>query len=480
MGYGIFQLILLIGIIGGIGVQTTFAQVRGETSALTPLAGELGTHLIAMPTYTYSRMPGTLGLQAEEESWRPDKWRDRQIFNRFVPMIDWKTNQNNIWFYVGKENGDMLWQELNYRGEVPNKVPMIYGGFAASLTNEFYTFAEFNQIDFFSGSNFGSHSEQINTQRFSWFGENLPAYSGLYGGFGYNGTGDFLKNASVLTGSEYLWAWNEKEWMPIRISPRVEGNASVYFMKSEIELHASTEKFQIKDSVAENHNSFGLRLKGKSIGGGLYVNNVKDKENIVAWTDFNHSFFGFANRGFIAFGDSLRFADSLEYGIDLNKSTSLTPGFLFNQSGIKMYAETAYKSKPLYGKVRAYQNYAADFESIGFDSEIAYKSSLAEAGAAYSKEFFEYYREHDFYGIKPVENSAKFFLKYRFLKDLAFTHEWVYRDLWFWNAQVEQHIPRWNATFYAVWLNALSKDRKDFDFGGVNGARFYCGINVRI
>lgn len=469
------------------------AQVQGETPALTPFTGELGTHLIAMPTYTYSRMPGTLGLEAEEETWLPDKWKNRKIFNRFVPMIDWQINLHNIWLYVGKENGDMLWQELAYknRNEAPNKTPMIYGGFAAPLPGKFYAFAEFNQIDFFTQETFDSHRERINSQKFSWFGENLPAYSGLYGGFAYSGTGNFFKNASVLTGSEYLWAWNEKEeeWMPIRISPRIEGNASFYFMKNEIELYASTEKFQIKDSVAENRNNLGLRLKGKNTGGGFYASRTEDRENIIAWTDFNHNFFGFANKGFVVFNtwqnqeikfDDIHFADSLEYEIDLSKSTSLTPGVLFNRSGAKIYAETVYKSKPFFGKVRTYQNYAGDFESIGFDSEVAYKSSSAEAGAAYSREFFEYYREHIFYSIKPVENSAKLFLKYRFLENLILTHEWVYRDLWLWNAQIEQQIPRLNASFYAIWLNALSKEKKDFSFGGVNRTRFYCGVNVWI
>ncbi|MDR2731824.1 MAG: hypothetical protein LBB36_01235, partial [Fibromonadaceae bacterium] len=143
-----------------------------------------------------------------------------------------------------------------------------------------------------------------------------------------------------------------------------------------------------------------------------------------------------------------------------------------------LYGETTYEFKPFFAKTKVYSNYTEDFQSTGFDSEFAYKSRLAEAGAIYSREFFEYYREMIFYRIKPVESSAKLFLKYRFLENLSVTHEWVYRSEWLWNAQVEQRIPKLNASLYAVLLNALSKDTKDFPFGGINAARFYCGVNM--
>jgi hypothetical protein len=485
--------------------SVVFAQVQGEIPALTPFIGEQGTYLIAMPTYTYSRKPGNLGLKAEEETWHPDKWKNRRIFNRFVPVMDWETKESSVWLYFGNELGDMLWQELTALGEETNRTPMLYGGFATPPINGFYAISEFNQIDHFSEATFNMRKGRINnSQKFSWFGDNLPAYSGLYGGLGYNSEHDFFKNASVLTGSEYLWAWNKEEWVPIRISPRVEGNARFYFMENEIELNVSTEKFKIQGSAAETHSDLGLRLEGKNTGGGLYASQAKDKENIIVWADFNHSFLEFiANKGFIAFSSnqyqdlgfvdiydfnlakpvSFAFADSLEYKTALSEPTDLTFGFLFKQNGVKLYSETTYKSKPLLMKVKAYQNYTPDFESIGFDSEIAYKSSLAEAGAAYSREFFEYYREGIFYDIKPAENTAKLFLKYRFLEHLSLTHEWVYRDMpqaWFWNAQIEQKIPELNTSLYAVLLHVLSKNTKDFSFGGLNETRFFCGINIAL
>ncbi|MCL1966761.1 MAG: hypothetical protein FWF67_02645 [Fibromonadales bacterium] len=481
-----------------------FAQVQGETPALTPLASEKGTYLVAMPTYTYSRVPGTLGLNAEEETWVPDKWKNRRIFNRFIPMIDWEKKQSGIWFYTGNEIGDELWQELAEANGEPNKTPMLYGGFATPPFGGFYATAEFNQIDHFSEANFNARRKRANSQEFSWFGENLPAYSGVWGGAGYNGTGGFFKNTNVLVGSEYLWAWNQEEWVPIRINPRVEGNASFYFMETEIELFASTEKFQIKDSAAENRSNFGLRLKGENTGGGLYTSRIGDEENIVTWVDFNHTFFeDFTNGGFIALSSQQRkhlgftdvellgfdiakpfsftFADSLEYKINLSNPTDLILGVLLNPNGIKIYGETTYDSKPFQAKTRAYQNYSINWESIGFDGEISYRSRLAWIGAAYSREFFEYYRDSAFYDIKPAESSAKLFLKYRFLKDLLLTHEWIYRDLptrWLWNFQAEQKIPKLNTSLYAVWLHVLSKNRRDFPFGGEDRARFYCGINT--
>ncbi len=469
----------------------SFAQVQGETPALTPFANELGTHLIAMPTYTYSRMPGALWL-AEEEIWRPDKWRNRRIFDRFVPIMDWETRQNNIWFYTGNEIGDELWQELAGTNNEPNRTPMLYGGIATPPFGGFYTMAQFNQIDHFSEATFDTRKERINSQKFAWFGENLPAYSGIYGGFGYSGTGDFFKNASILTGSEYLWAWNKKEWVPIRISPRTEANAGFYFMEKEVELHAAAEKFQIQDSAAEDRKNFGMRVKGKNTGAGIYASQTKDDENAIIWLDFNHSFLQhFTNEGVIEFysrqstgADSLEFAitDSLEYKIGITKTTDLIIGLLLRTGGVKLYSETSYEFKPLSMKTRAYQNYAYDFQSIGFDGEVAYKSRIAEAGAAYSKEYFGYHRwERIAYEAEPVENSAKLFFKYRFFENLMLTHEWVYRDnpaTWFWNAQIEQRIPKLNASLYAVWLNALSKNNKDFDFGGVNRTRFYCGANL--
>jgi len=481
-----------------------FAQVQGETPALTPLASEKGTYLVAMPTYTYSRAPGALGLNAEEETWKPGKWKNRQIFNRFVPMINWEVKQSSLWFYTGNEIGDELWQELSRTNDEPNRTPMLYGGFATPPFEGFYATAEYNQIDHFSEATFNARRNHINSQKFSWFGENLPAYSGVWGGAGYNGTGEFFKNANVLVGSEYLWAWNKEEWVPIRVSPRVEGNASFYFLKNEIELFASTEKFQIQDAAVENHSGFGMKLRGENTGGGLYASRINGKENIITWMDFNHIFFeDFTNSGFIALSSfqrktlgftdiefiglelakpfSFTFADSLEYKMSLSNPTDLILGVLVNQNGGKIYSETTYNSKPFQAKTRAYQNYSADWESIGFDSEIAYKSRLAWVGAAYSKEFFEYYRESSFYDIKPAETSAKFFLKYRFLEDLSLTHEWIYRDLparWFWNFQAEQRIPKLNTSLYAVWLHVLSKNRKDFPFGGEDRARFYCGLNA--
>jgi hypothetical protein len=482
-----------------------FAGVQGETPALTPFIGEQGTYLIAMPTYTYSRKPGTLGLNAEEETWQPDKWKNRRIFGRFVPVMDWETRESSAWLYFGNELGDMLWQELTARGEESNRTPMLYGGFATSPFNGFYAISEFNQIDHFSEATLDTRKKRLNnSQKFSWFGENLPAYSALYGGFGYNSEDDFFKNASILTGSEYLWAWNKEEWVPIRISPRVEGNARFYFMGDEIELNLSTEKFQIQDSAAEIHNNLGLRLKGENTGGGLYASRIKDRENIIVWVDFNHGFLQLlSNKGVVAFSSSqyrdlgfvdiydldlakpfyLAFADSLEYKTAISNPTDLTLGILLRQNGIKLYSETSYKSKPLFMRVKAYQNYAEDFESIGFDSEIAYKSHLAEAGAAYSREFFQYYRERIFYDIKPAEVTAKLFVKYRFLENLSFAHEWVYRsmpDIWFWNAQIEQKIPELNTSLYAVLLHILSKNVKDFSFGGTNETRFFCGVNVAL
>jgi len=478
--------------------SSVFAQVQGETPALTPFIGEQGTYLIAMPTYTYSRKPGTLGLNAEEETWQPDKWKNRKIFNRFVPVMDWEIRESSVWFYFGNELGDMLWQELNSQGEESNRTPMLYGGFATPSVNGFYAISEFNQIDHFSEATLDTRKKRINNSlKFSWFGDNLPAYSAIYGGFGYNSEDDFFKNASVLTGSEYLWAWNKEEWVPIRISPRVEGNAEFYFMGKEIELNLSTEKFQIQDSAAEANNNLGLRLKGENTGGGFQASQIKDKENIIAWMDFNHSFLQFlSNKGFISFSSSqyqelgfvdvniynlnltkplyFAFADSLEYKTAISNPTDLMFGILLRQNGIKLYSETNYISKPVFMRVKAYQNYADDFESIGFDSEIAYKSSLAEAGAAYSREFFQRRREA----------TAKLFAKYRFLENLSLTHEWVYRsepsDIWFWNAQIEQKIPELNSSLYAVLLKVLNKNVKDFPFGGTNETRFFCGINIAL
>jgi hypothetical protein len=195
---------------------------------------------------------------------------------------------------------------------------------------------------------------------------------------------------------------------------------------------------------------------------------------------------------------SLAFSDSLEYEIKLRESTALIPGILRSQNGVKLYGETTYKFEYFFAKTRAYQNYATDFKSIGFDSEIAYRSRLAQAGLAYSREFFEYYKEQAFYDIKPAESSAKMFLKYRFLENLSFAHEWVYRSevqnnlnppdftvfyipaTWFWNMQIEQKIPKLNTSLYATLLHVLSKDNKDFSFGGLNATRFFCGLNVSL
>ena len=449
--------------------SVAFAQIPGENN--------LGTFLIAMPTYTYTRTPGTLGLQADEETWSPEKWKNRRIFNRFAPIMDWKIQENSVYFYTGNEIGDMLWQELNERGEEPNRTPMLLGGFATPLYKGFYAAAEFNQIDHFSTSTFAARKiRNHGSDDFSWFGGNLPAYSGLSGELGFIGSGKFFKKASVTTGSEYVWAWHNEEWVPIRISPRVQGDAVFNVMDTEVELLAGTEKFEILDSAAQYNNSLGFRLKRENIGGGFYAYGEKEK---IGWTDFNFDFFGnFSNRGFVAVNQDkeILFADSLEYAIKIKNSTTLTPGFLINQNGIKLYEEATYKIKHLYAKTKTYQNYTEDFTSVGFDGEVAYKSNSANIGVLYSREFFDEERD---YGL--AQNSAKMFLKYRFLKDLFISHEWIYRDFpktWLWNAQIEQRIPQLNASLYAVWIEVLQGKAKNFDFGGYNETRFYCGIRV--
>ena len=80
---------------------------------------------------------------------------------------------------------------------------------------------------------------------FSFFGENYPMFSSVYGGLGF--TNDFV-NASVLVGMEYIWLFTESSrWIPVHYKPRVEtradiGNFSTTFVYENAEYQNKRKK----------------------------------------------------------------------------------------------------------------------------------------------------------------------------------------------------------------------------------------------
>ncbi|GHV13550.1 hypothetical protein AGMMS49938_08300 [Fibrobacterales bacterium] len=500
--------------------------MQGETPALTPFVSELGTHITAMPTYTYSRMPGAISIRGEEEIWRPSKWKDYRLYNRFAPVMNWQVGDPSLYFFTGNEIGDELWQELLSANAEANRTPMLYGGFTTPNYNGFWATFQGNQVDHFSNATFDERKKQLGgKQDFAWFGENLPAYSSAFGGVGYNGS---IGNFSVLAGKEFIWAWRKidstaaGEWTALEISPRVEINGNFFlpkklntefFVRTQ-NLNPATENLttELEQETKKNNETFvAAKIGGESFSVGVSADKINKQNDEVYYSGWFEKENKISNRvsNYLLISRGI-FSDSLWANFNTTQNTQLTLGTLINGVASKFFGNLNYKIGSLNMETKHYLlgNFDNFFLSYGSQAEIYYLTKKAKIGAAASGEEFsflfrdgckdnsfltlcEWLFDEVFYNeVLPAQKSAKFYINYNFRSGLTIQHELAYRskiqsDLnipsaWFWNAQIEQKIPNHNAYLYAVFIHILSKDEKEFSFGGIDRARFYCGLKVEL
>jgi hypothetical protein len=268
-------------------ITTLWAGVPGEVSALDSLYGGSGTRLLSMPTYIYERPAGFAGVHALDEQWTPDRSADRHLPNRYSRILNWQSGNPGLWFYTGNEIGDLLYQELLEESATSNRTPMLDGGITTPTWNNFWVTAQGSQVDHFSSATLNERTNRNGSMSFAWFGENLPAFSTAFAGGGYrNGQ----KSASLLAGSDYLWALTRtRRWVPVEITPRVQADASW----GRASLRVAYEKQHFADQI--NHTE-GAKEEWNSTlrwacpqacqsaritcGGGLSIRHESDSGNV--------------------------------------------------------------------------------------------------------------------------------------------------------------------------------------------------------
>lgn len=207
-------------------VSSAFATVDAEIEGMEYEVRGDGTFLIGGPTYGFDRILGAGGTFSESERWTPAKLRERLLFNRMSGTPSWTPMAPAVWFKTGNELGDLIYQNLlpSDKPNPANRTPYLEGGFTTPAFKGFWATARLFQDDHFCGQTAGYRKQMVD-ESFAHFGENIPLFSTLYGGFGF--TND-LVNASILVGDEYLWTYTAtSRWIPVHYSPRIEARADV-------------------------------------------------------------------------------------------------------------------------------------------------------------------------------------------------------------------------------------------------------------
>lgn len=213
-------------------IVSAFAQVLPETEGMEGVSRGDGTFLTASPTYVWDRPSGSDGIHSASELFSPEKLETRLLLNRFSITPSWEVLKPGIWLSTGNEIGDMIYQDLLYDKKESNRTPLLEGGFRSPNFHGFYATARYFQVDHYSSGMLRERLNMVGSREFSWFGENLPFFSTLYAGLGYEQEN---LNASILAGQEYLWILGESgRWIPIEYSPRIVGNLQWGSLRSQL------------------------------------------------------------------------------------------------------------------------------------------------------------------------------------------------------------------------------------------------------
>ena len=279
-------------------VSLASAAVNAEMEGMEAVSRDDGTFLVGGPTYIYDRILGAGGIHSESELWTPQKLRQRLLFNRMSILPSWDPYEPSIWLKTGNELGDLIYQDFITTKERPeNRTPILEGGFRTPAIKGFWATGRAFQDDHYSMGN-ASYRRPWVEDDFSFFGENWPLFSTMYGGLGY--TSD-LVNASVLVGEEHIWLFSESSrWIPVHYNPRVEaradiGNvmASVVYENAEYQNFAKKEKGARKELDGSVHYQCGRACRSGMFqaSAGMAFRAVDDSgkvytaldEEFVAW-----------------------------------------------------------------------------------------------------------------------------------------------------------------------------------------------------
>jgi len=244
--------------------DSVWSQVPAEVPALDSVTGGSGTRLVAMPTYVYERSAGSAGFSDENSLWNPSRSEERHLLDRYPRILQWQPRQAGVWASVGNEVGDYLYQELRSTKEENNRTPMIDLGVTSKLNTNYWFTAQGSQVDHFSSADYNRRENVVGTQSFSWFGQNLPAYSTLFTGGGFQ---DGSTEVNALAGGEYVWVLTPSQrWVPMQILPRIQAQASL----GAASLQMSYERQLFSDHALDTNglrNEVSATLRYGCMGG---------------------------------------------------------------------------------------------------------------------------------------------------------------------------------------------------------------------
>lgn len=279
----------------GLFSVSTFAAIIPETEGMEGVSRGDGTFLTASPTYVWDRPSGSDGIHASSELFSTDKLGTRLLLNRFSVTPSWKILEPGVWLSTGNEIGDMIYQDLLDDSKELNRTPLLEGGFRSPSFHGFFATVRYFQVDHYSSNTMYERKKNIGSAEYSWFGENLPFFSTLYGGLGYE---QGKLKTSLVAGQEYLWIFGESgHWVPVKYSPRVEGNVEYGAFSSQIVFENGEYQNKKKKESGERQELSGfVRYQCKDLcdkgifaaGGGLAfrTTNSEGDVNFILEDDF--------------------------------------------------------------------------------------------------------------------------------------------------------------------------------------------------
>lgn len=386
---------------------SAFAAVDAEMEGMEVDQRDDGTFLVGSPTFFYDRILGAGGLHSESEMWSPEKLRQRMLLDRMSILPSWDPMESSVWIKSGNELGDMIYRDfITSENRPTNRTPILEGGFRTPSFKGFWVTGRAFQDDHFTTSNF-SYRKTFVDDDFAIFGENVPMFSTMYAGFGYDGASF---DASFLAGEEYIWTFSESShWIPIHYKPRMEaridaGNveATIAYEDAEYQDDRKKERGARKELNGSVYYRCGeaCRKGMLQLSAGFAFRAVDDSGMVYTHLEEDRAFLPFMNLRFEParnFAVEAMFAvnerdwlvqDSLEYRPPVPRYTGITVGFK-NISGTRLnpladgeeYFDGDTISLKADGQMNLVQGYAAFSDTMGNVAMGGRGSLWAEHGA---------------------------------------------------------------------------------------------------
>lgn len=235
-----------------VSACSAFATVDAEMEGMEVVSRDDGTFLIGSPTFYFDRALGAGGIHSESELWSPRKLHHRLLFNRLSVLPSWTPIETpSVWMKTGNETGDLIYQDflVDKEDRPINRTPILEGGFRTPLIYGLWATFRLFQDDHYCFRSAYNYRKKIVDDNFSFFGENWPMFSSVYGGLGY--TNDFV-SASLLAGMEYMWIFTESSrWIPVRYKPRIEARAEIGNFSTTLAFENAEYQNKIRKETGE-------------------------------------------------------------------------------------------------------------------------------------------------------------------------------------------------------------------------------------